>query len=92
VADLSKPRPELQKIGRLKKATEWAKVVAIRQWDEEFDSIIYPDGMDRALLQVENRMMQPEPRSEAYSRVCESDLNVPGTEVKVSTQYGVYNT
>ncbi|HEV2547478.1 MAG TPA: hypothetical protein VGU20_09080 [Stellaceae bacterium] len=37
-----------------------AKIIAIPQWYEEFDSIFYPEGMDLALLQVDKRMMQPE--------------------------------
>ena len=68
-----------------------AKIIAIQQWDEELGSIFYADGMDLGLLEVDKRMMQPELRSEAYHRVCESDLNAPGTEVKVSTEYGVYD-
>jgi len=68
-----------------------AKIIALQQWDEDLGSIFYADGMDLALLEVDKRMMQPELRSEVYHRVCESDLNAPGTEVKVSTEYGVYD-
>jgi hypothetical protein len=96
VVDRSPPRNECAAAGKVNPFVEFgsttmeAKIIAIQQSDEELGSIFYPDGMDLALLEVDARMMQPELRSEAPHRLCESDIKVPSTEAKISTQYGVY--
>jgi Trypsin-like peptidase domain len=65
------------------------KTLAIQPWDEE-DGLAYPEGMDLALVEVDSRMMQPELRTEAPHRLCESNLTEEGVEIAVSTKYGTY--
>jgi Trypsin-like peptidase domain len=65
-----------------------AKTLAIQPWQ---GGLTYADGMDLALVEVDSRMMQPELRTDALHRLCESDLTEQGVEVAVSTKYGIYS-
>jgi hypothetical protein len=69
-------------------ATLRAHVVKATSWADE-GGLIYPGGVDLALVEVEARMMPVERRSTPALQLCDADLP-PGTDVQVVTEYGVF--
>jgi len=63
------------------------RVVKATPWDDR-DGLVYPGGVDLALIEVDARMIPVALRSAAPLALCDSEPP-PAAEIQVATEYGV---